>query len=566
MGLALSGLASGFDWKSVVDQIDQLNRAPQNRLRVEKKDLASKETALNEIKSMISNLKTSAAALGSEEALLKKATAFQSSSTTWSSSATKDTPVGQYQIQLLSAATTTSLAGSGTLSPALNPASPLSGLSVGRAITAGNFTVNGVAIAISTTDTLDDVLGKITGSGAGVTASYDPATDRINLSGASAISLGAPNDTSNFLQAMRLTSGGALVQSSGPGLSVPKINVPINSANLNWAGVPPGVQPAFKINGEAIGYDPATDTIQTLLARINNSPAGVSATFDLASGGFSIRSKTTGNVGISITDDVGGLAAAMGLTTGTLTAGADAQFSVNGGGTLTSRSNVLDESSHGIPGLSVTANQPGTETINISADTAATKSAIDDFISKYNAVQNTIDRLTKVTTSGEKVTAAVLAGNREVADISRSLRRVLYEVGSGVTGGIQRITDLGIDFAGIENTISITKSSVLDSKLANDADDVASFFNTASTGLVGRLDALLDRLVSDSGTAQGSLKTQFETITTQNKSLDRQIEFFERQLAAQRAQLEASFIAMERAQASYQQQGAYLSKTFGSSK
>jgi flagellar capping protein FliD len=72
----------------------------------------------------------------------------------------------------------------------------------------------------------------------------------------------------------------------------------------------------------------------------------------------------------------------------------------------------------------------------------------------------------------------------------------------------------------------------------------------------------LDKLVTDAGSATGGLQAQLTSFTKQNTNLDKQIEEVERRLAAQRATLEASFIAMEKAQSRFQQQGSYLAKTF----
>ena len=139
---------------------------------------------------------------------------------------------------------------------------------------------------------------------------------------------------------------------------------------------------------------------------------------------------------------------------------------------------------------------------------------------------------------------------------------MLYQSGAGITGSVQRLSDLGINFAGIEPTISLTKSSQLESKLATAADHIAEYFSTTGGGLIDRLDTLLSSYVSDSGSASGGLKAQLDSITSQNKSLDKQIEDVERRLASQRSLLESSFIAMERAQSGFQQQSAYLAKTF----
>jgi flagellar hook-associated protein 2 len=568
MGMALSGLASGFDWKSIVDQLIEVSRAPQNRMRTEKNTNASKSNAINDLKGLVTSLKTSITSLASEESLNKKSATFKNTSTNWTAIAAKDTPAGEYKFNLTSEATASKLTGTAGLVLPLDSNSLISNISVGRTIKAGEFTVNGHKITVSTTDTLDSVLAQMTAIG--VSANIN-ASDQVELSSGDPISLGAPNDSSNFLQAMRLSGSGVLngsdylVTSLASSLSAPKLNVPLNLSGL--AGLTPvadGITETLKINGEAIDYS-STDTLQDIIDRINESDAGVTAIYDLSIGKFSVTNKTTGNVGISVQDTgTGTLGAAMGLVGQTTTLGSDATFTINGGGTLTSRTNVLDESVHGIEGLSVTANSIGEQTLTVAGDYTSAKESLNDFITKYNAVQNAIEKYTKITVSGDKVSSAILSGNRELSTLSRSLRTMLYTAGSGITGSVQRLSDLGINFSGIEPTISLTSSSTLESKLTTATDDVLEYFSTSSTGLIARLDSLLDSYVSNSGTSSGGLQTQLDNITKQNKSLDKQIEDVERRLASQRSLLESSFIAMERAQSSFQQQSSYLSKTFSS--
>ena len=564
--MALSGLASGFDWKSIVDQLIEVSRAPQNRMRTEKTANASKSNAVNDLKGLVSTFKSSLTSLVSEEALFKKSSTFKDTATNWTASAAKETPAGEYKFNLLTTATASKLTGSGDLVADIDTSAPISGISVGRTLKAGFFTVNGQKITIATTDSLDDIFGKILGQ-TGVVASY--SGDQIHLSSGAPISLGASNDTSNFLQAMRLSGSGVAsggfyeVTTTAPGLSSPKTNVALNSSGLS--GLTPltaGVEETLVINGESISYS-SSDTIQGVLNRINSSAAGVTAIYDLAAGQFSLTSKSTGNVGITVADTGSGtLGAAMGLLGQTATLGEDATFTINGGGVLSSRSNILDETAHGIEGLSVTANKIGEQTLTVAGDFTAAKNSLNDFISKYNAVQNAIEKYTKVTVTGDKVSSAVLAGNRELSTLSRSLRTMLYQSTTGITGSVQRLSDLGINFSGIEPTISLTKSTDLESKLATAADDIAEYFSTSGTGLIDRIDTLLSGYVSDSGAAAGGFKAQLDSITKQNTSLDKQIEDVERRLASQRSLLENSFIAMERAQSGFQQQSAYLAKTF----
>ena len=574
MGMALSGLASGFDWKSIVDQLIEVSRAPQNRMRTEKTSNASKSSAINDIKGLLGTLKTSISSLATEESLFKKSVTFKDASTNWKASASKDTPAGEYKFNLISEASASKLSGSSNLVAPLDPDKTIAEISVGRTITtSGFFTINGQRVNVTAADTLQKVIDDIKF----ITGTADLVGDQIQIVSGSPLSLGAPNDTSNFLQAMQLSGSGTKtendpsittddvysVTSSASSLSAPRLNVALKDSGL--AGISSGVTGSLEINGESVSYNSDTDTISTILDKINASKAGVTAIYDISQRVFSLTNKTTGNVGISVIDN-GPLGGALGLTTGTTTNGNDATFSINGGGILTSRSNILDETAHGIKGLSVTANKIGEQTLTVAGDYTAAKDSLNDFITKYNAVQNAIEKYTKVTVTGDKVSSAILAGNRELATLSRNLRTMLYQAGGGVTGSVQRLSDLGINFAGIEPTISLTKSSQLESKLATAADDIAEYFSTTDGGLIDRLDTLLSSYVSDSGSASGGLKAQLDSITNQNKSLDKQIEDVERRLASQRSLLESSFIAMERAQSGFQQQSAYLAKTFNNSK
>ena len=88
------------------------------------------------------------------------------------------------------------------------------------AVTAGVFTINGVAINVDPTkDNLAGVLARINSSSAGVIAAYNQATGQITLTnktaGPSNIVLGAGTDTSNFLSASGLTSASGATTAVG---------------------------------------------------------------------------------------------------------------------------------------------------------------------------------------------------------------------------------------------------------------------------------------------------------------------------------------------------------------
>ena len=136
---------------------------------------------------------------------------------------------------------------------------------------------------------------------------------------------------------------------------------------------------------------PARDSIQNVLDRINNSSAGVTATYDTLNNRFTLTNNSTGDVGISMQDVTGNFLAATGLSSGTLTRGQNLLYTLNGGSqTLVSQSNTITQASSGITGLSVTAASTGSTTVTVSSDTSKISSAIQQFITDYNAVQTAI--------------------------------------------------------------------------------------------------------------------------------------------------------------------------------
>ena len=71
-----------------------------------------------------------------------------------------------------------------------------------------------------------------------------------------------------------------------------------------------------------------------VIKRINDSQAGVSASYDSANDRFLLTNKATGDLGMALEDVTGNFLAATGLSSGTLTRGNDLLYTVNGGGTI----------------------------------------------------------------------------------------------------------------------------------------------------------------------------------------------------------------------------------------
>lgn len=571
-GLQLSGLASGFDWKSLVDNLMELERTPINRLQAEKTLNDRKVSALATLNTRLTELKTASQALKDASLFTGRSAASTQSNSNWLTSASPGAPVGNYTFNVLQLATTTRRAGSNDIGRGIASTNDVSGVTLATLptatpVTAGKFTVNGQSVDIALSDSLEDVFDKIsTATGGTVTASYDAASDKIELSSSSEIVLGAANDTSNFLSVARLANNGTGSVSSGSALGSTSLTAPLASARLRTdiTAVDGGGNGTFSINGVSVSYNVNTDSLSTIMGKINASNAGVTATYDSASDRMVLTNKVTGDTGLSISEDSGGLMNALGLAgTSTLERGKNARFTINGGSELTSSSNTFDAAAHGISGLSITARTATEETVSVTANTTSMRGAIDSFITKFNAVQSYIDEQTKVTSSNGKVTAALMSSNREIQDWARTLRSSAFAAVGGITGSVKRLDDLGIDFTSGSSALTVKDSAKLEAALLNNAADVESFFTKASSGFSAKLEAFVTNTTGLTGTG-GSLGAQTAALTNSSKSIDSQIATIERQLAQRRSQLEASFIAMETAQATLQQMQSQLTNAFSS--
>ncbi len=566
MDLGLSGLVSGLDWKTLVDQLAEAERAPQNRLRSDQSVLQKQNSAYASINTQLGKLQEKVTTL--KDSLLFDSRLAGTSNEANATATTADgTALGAYVFNFTQLATAARQAGASGVGVSLSATNDVSGLvlsdaAFSAAVTAGTFTVNGKQITIAATDTLQSVFDQIaTATGGTVTASYDSGTDRISLSSSSPIVLGSATDTSNFLQIAKLYNNGTGTISSTSELGVIKQNAALNAANLATTIDDGGLGLGeFKINGVSIAFA-ATDTVSAVLKRINDSGAGVSASYDTVNDRFLLSNKTTGDIGIALEDVTGNFLAATGLSGGALERGKNLLYTVNGGSTLVSQSNTITEASSSIAGLSVTAiTENTTTTITVSSDTAKIKTAINDFLAEYNKTQSLIDSQTASTTDAKgKVTAGILASENDAGEIATKLRRVVTENVAGLADALNQLEELGIVSNGNDNSLSLSNESKLDAALANNLNTVRNLFADTTSGLAVKLDAYLTRTAGDAG----SLQSKQDRITKQATDIDTQIADLERVVESNRQRMIESFIAMETAQSQVKQQQQFLQQRFG---
>ena len=564
--LAVSGLASGLDWQNIVLELAQAERAPETQWQSQQSAINTQNSAFTTIKSDLATLQTDLQGL--QDPTLYQSTAAQSSNPSVASATTgTKTSPGSFTFNISQLATAAQINGAGNISLALAPGGDANSVTIGTAgfatpVSAGTFTVDGAQITIAATDSLQNVFDKIaSATGNKVTASYNSTTDEINLASndSSEVILGSAADTSNFLQIAQLYNNGTDSVTSASALGRVNTSVTLADSDLAAAVIDGGGgQGQFTINSVAINYDASSDSIQNVLDRINSSTAGVTATYDTLNNHFTLTNNSTGDVGISIQDVTGNFLAATGLSSGTLTHGQNLLYTLNGGAqSLVSQSNTITQSSSGINGLSVTAASIGSTTVTVGSDTSKISSAIQQFITDYNAVQNAISSQQIVATASDgSVTPGPLTGDQTANDLANSLRSLSFFSGAGLSNSITSLASLGIQTNGQDNTLALSDSDTLNNALTNNLNAVQAFFSDATNGMATQLNNYVTNITGDNG----ELTDHQTSLTQQSNNISTQIANLETKITSDSAQWTSEFQAMEQAEEQSTQELTYLSE------
>ena len=300
MDLALSGLASGFDWKSVVDQLVEVERAPQRRARQEQLEVSEKNRILGLIKDELGSLQSKSKVLKDSD-LYQSRNASVSDTSIGSASVSAGAALGTYNFELFQKATTGVQKGGADAGKSVDTTAALASNGFGVGITTGTFTINDEVITVEKDDTLSTIFTKVTTADSDLSISYNSSTDKITLSSSSGktLLLGSSNDSSNFLVASRLNNNGTSSVVSSFKLGGISQASALSDANFNTTLV--GSSGSFRVNGETVTWS-SSDSVGAILASITQSGGGAVAGYDGVNDRFLLTNNTTGDIGISLED------------------------------------------------------------------------------------------------------------------------------------------------------------------------------------------------------------------------------------------------------------------------
>ena len=258
----------------------------------------------------------------------------------------------------------------------------------------------------------------------------------------------------------------------------------------------------FDINGESFTVKDGADatageidmdntTMEQFMQKITSSGAGVNMSYNPIEDKFLLTNQETGELKITATDTSGTLMQIMKLDSevagnGTLNLGVNATLTINGTA-VTSTSNEVTSTAHGIDGLTVTvqsdfSNTDADITATVSTNTENAETAINNFITEYNGVQQYLTSVTETITSDSDVETSIFSDNLEITNLISSLRAAVFGDQYSVNPvtmegtGIERIQDIGIDFVSGTAELSINDSSLLLEMLEDSGAQVKELF------------------------------------------------------------------------------------------
>lgn len=545
--VTMSGFYSGMDTEGILTKIKAASEIPITNLESQSTVLSNQSSAYGFISSSLSTLISKLDDLKDPQ-LYRGHTASITATTVGTASADETAANGTYDISVTQVATSSSLrSGTGAITQmAAIPAATASIASVtGMDVTNKTFTINGKTITLTGSEAIDDgtagsVIGKINASGAGVTATYDAATGKFNLTSASTIVLGTGADTSNFLrQAQLFNNGTSTVQSS---IGIARTNATVSLSAAGLATTP--TTGNFYVNGTAITYS-SGDTLNDILTKITNSSAGVVATYDSYTDRITLTSSKRGAQGISVTDGTSNLGSALRLTStdSTFSIGKSTKFTVGNDPTVRqSEDETLTADELGIKGVSMTAIGTGSTQITVASDTTAVATAINEFIAQYNSAQNMVASYIKVDTDDTE-NSGVLSTDSTLTFLPSDLRSVLSTVMSG-NSSIKMLSDLGIETNSSDNTITTVDSTKLKNAMTNNLEDVIALFTDSTNSISAKM---LDRVNAYADSTSGSIALRKENLTSQQKSITDNITQMQARVDAEIAFLRSEFADMEAA-------------------
>jgi flagellar hook-associated protein 2 len=312
-----------------------------------------------------------------------------------------------------------------------------------------------------------------------------------------------------------------------------------------------------------IAIDGSNNTLAGIAKAINASAAGSKVMATVISGAsearLTITARDTGLANamtITQSGGDGGLAALTYPPSGSgmtqLSGALDARVLVDGV-LATSATNSITGAIAGVTLDVEQKNDTGqTTTVTVSYDRTATRKAVSDFVTSYNAVVDSIKSVASYNANTKQ--GGPLFGDTGVLNIADQMRRILTSVVPGVDQSADMLADIGIS-SGLDGKFT-TDSTKLDAALNANFDAVGQLFTADNTGVAVKLGDLLDQYLGTSGV----FDKRTETLNSMVKDISDQRTALNDRLSALQDRYTKQFNALDTLLAKMQSTSSYLTQ------
>jgi flagellar hook-associated protein 2 len=363
-------------------------------------------------------------------------------------------------------------------------------LTGGAVAAAGSLRINGVDIAYDLQDSINSIISRINGSAAGVRASYDRATDRIQLTNIA-------------------TGGRAITVEKGLSNKISKSNATADDLSVQSFTGPSNVNYVFKVDAVSGESGSTVGATSVLVSRdggatFDPTPVAVNPVtgeVNLAGDGLVVKFGTAGTT-TAVNDTFSFTAYAqnnhlldrIGLASGSMvqTFGTNALYSINDGVQQSSDTNSV---ANAVPGVTLNlvraqSSDATPVTVSVTQDSTAPKQALQQFVSAFNSVLDSIQKQTKY--DAESKQASALTGDATAIGLERQLRTLVSSAALGISSEskYRTLADIGVSTGKVGSAVGTTsKLQIDDAKLSAALADNPQAVETLLTSLMASVGA-----------------------------------------------------------------------------
>jgi flagellar hook-associated protein 2 len=296
-------------------------------------------------------------------------------------------------------------------------------------------------------------------------------------------------------------------------------------------------------NSFDVVVDSSNNTLLGLRDAINEEllNSSVSASIINVDGGtrLILTGKNTGTEGIiDVTRNGGGLLGNTDSGFEEVTEAVDASLIVHGFNVTRSSNTISDV----IDGVTLELKGVGTSTVDSRRDLTTLKTAMDDFVTKYNEMSSTLTSIGRTDLQGDQLPRG----------IDQRMRAVFLNTIELDNGDSATALQMGLSFD--RNGALSLDPALYESALEDGVDRYVDVFANAETGLV----SLFSNLVDEYTIAGGIIDIREDGVDTRKSSIDSQIERLEYRIEITNDRLRRQFTAMDLAVSNLQSTSSFL--------